>query len=72
MPCDSLRLSTEVHSFVYEALLSLVIIHAQVSDIAKPLVHRALSALLENMAQDCLESFRKVDRFGMGGMLQVR
>ncbi|CAG8479390.1 21874_t:CDS:10 [Gigaspora rosea] len=62
---------TEVHSFVFEALLSLVIVHAQVSDIAKPLVNRTLTALLESMARDCLEAFRKVVKFGMGGMLQA-
>lgn len=60
-----------MHSFVYEALLSLVMVHAQISDIAKPLVNRVLSVLLENMAQDCLEAFQKVEKFGMGGMLQV-
>ncbi|CAG8528764.1 23855_t:CDS:10 [Cetraspora pellucida] len=62
---------TEVHSFVYEALLSLVIVHAQVNDIAKHLVNRTLTALLENMARDCLEAFQKVEKFGMGGMLQA-
>ncbi|CAG8529532.1 34941_t:CDS:10 [Gigaspora margarita] len=62
---------TEVHSFVFEALLSLVIVHAQVSDVAKPLINRTLTALLESMAQDCLEAFQKVEKFGMGGMLQA-
>ncbi|KAG9296285.1 hypothetical protein G9A89_014877 [Geosiphon pyriformis] len=62
---------TEVHSFVYEALLSLVLVHAEVGDIAKDLVNRTLSCLLENMAQHCLETFRKVTKFGMGGMLQA-
>ncbi|CAG8478107.1 13674_t:CDS:10 [Acaulospora morrowiae] len=61
----------EVHSFVYEALLSLVLVHAQVSEIAKHLVSRTLSVLLENMARDFLEAFQKVKKFGMGGMLQA-
>jgi len=60
-----------VHSFMYEALLSLVVVHAQISEIAPPLVFRALSALLINMAQDCLRCFQQVERFGMGGMLQA-
>ncbi|KAF9957227.1 hypothetical protein BGZ70_009593 [Mortierella alpina] len=60
---------TGVHSFMYEALLSLVVVHAQISEIAPPLVFRALSALLINMAQDCLRCFQQVERFGMGGML---
>ncbi|CDH55023.1 exocyst complex component sec5 [Lichtheimia corymbifera JMRC:FSU:9682] len=62
---------TEVHPYVYEALMTLVMVHSQVSSVTKHLVHRAVSALLENMANDCLESFRQVERFGMGGMLQA-
>ncbi|CAG8566578.1 3768_t:CDS:10 [Diversispora eburnea] len=53
------------------ALLSLVFVHAEISDITKPLVNRALSVLLENMALNCLEAFQKVEKFGMGGMLQA-
>lgn len=64
-------LQTEVHPYVYEALMTLVMVHSQVSSVTKHLVHRAVSALLENMANDCLESFRQVERFGMGGMLQA-
>ncbi|KAF9931299.1 hypothetical protein BGZ65_004944 [Modicella reniformis] len=62
---------TGVNSYMYEALLSLVVVHAQISEIAPPLVSRALSALLVNMAQDCLKCFQQVERFGMGGMLQA-
>ncbi|KAF8923888.1 hypothetical protein BGZ58_002410 [Dissophora ornata] len=62
---------TGVHPFMYEALLSLVLVHAQINEIAPPLVFRALSALLINMAQDCLRCFQQVERFGMGGMLQA-
>ncbi|KAI9311707.1 exocyst complex component Sec5-domain-containing protein [Dichotomocladium elegans] len=62
---------TEVHSYVYEALMTLVMVHSQVSNVTKHLVHRAIASLLENMANDCLESFRQVERFGMGGMLQA-
>ncbi|KAI8987114.1 exocyst complex component Sec5-domain-containing protein [Pilobolus umbonatus] len=61
----------EVHPFVYEALMLLVMVHSQISSVAKQLVPRALSSLLETMASDCLESFRQVERFGMGGMLQA-
>ncbi|OAD75620.1 hypothetical protein PHYBLDRAFT_132744 [Phycomyces blakesleeanus NRRL 1555(-)] len=67
----SISKPTEVHSFVYEALMTLVMVHAQVSSVTRQLIHRALSLLLENMANDCLESFRQVERFGMGGMLQA-
>lgn len=62
----------EVHPFIYDALLSLVLVHAQVSATARPLVARTLGSLVEELAQVALEVFSKVDRFGMGGMLQVR
>lgn len=62
----------EVHPFIYDALLSLVLVHAQVSATAKPLVARTLGALVEELAAVALESFGKVERFGMGGMLQVK
>ncbi|KAL4212827.1 hypothetical protein CU097_004625 [Rhizopus azygosporus] len=61
----------EVHPFVYEALMTLVMVHSQISAVTKQLVGRALSRLLELMASDCLESFKQVERFGMGGMLQA-
>ncbi|KAG1118304.1 hypothetical protein G6F42_013231 [Rhizopus arrhizus] len=61
----------EVHPFVYEALITLVMVHSQISSVTKQLVSRALSKLLETMANDCLDSFRQVERFGMGGMLQA-
>ncbi|MCO5554308.1 hypothetical protein L7F22_007837 [Adiantum nelumboides] len=37
----------EVHPFIYDALLALVQVHAQVRSVAKPLVHRTISTLLE-------------------------
>ncbi|GAA6018196.1 hypothetical protein JCM11491_005628 [Sporobolomyces phaffii] len=61
----------EVHPFIYDALLSLVLVHAQVSATAKPLVARTLGALVEELATVALEAFGKVERFGMGGMLQA-
>jgi exocyst complex component 2 len=63
---------TEVHQFIYDALLSLVLVHAQVSATARPLVPRTLASLVEELAQVALDAFSKVERFGMGGMLQVR
>jgi exocyst complex component 2 len=62
---------TEVHHFIYEALLALVQIHAQVRSIAKPLVNRTITILLENIADVILEAFSAITKFGMGGMLQA-
>ncbi|KAI9248099.1 exocyst complex component Sec5-domain-containing protein [Sporodiniella umbellata] len=61
----------EVHPFVYESLMTLVTIHSEISSVTKQLVKRALSRFLETMAKDCLDSFKQVKRFGMGGMLQA-
>jgi exocyst complex component 2 len=61
----------EVHAYIYEALLSLVLVHAQISAVARPLVHRTLSALVDELATEALDCFKRIDRFGMGGMLQV-
>lgn len=61
----------EVHPFIYEALLSLVQVHAQVRSIAKPLVSRTISALVDQVVKVILDSFNRITRFGMGGMLQV-
>ncbi|PWN37481.1 uncharacterized protein FA14DRAFT_14429 [Meira miltonrushii] len=61
----------EVHAYIYEALLALVQIHAQVRAVAKPLVARTIRTLLEQLASIVLESFGNIDRFGMGGMLQA-
>jgi len=47
-------------------------VHAQVSATARPLVGRTLGSLVEELARVALEAFAKVERFGMGGMLQVR
>jgi len=61
----------EVHPFIYEALLSLVQVHAQVRAVAKRLVVRSITALLEELAQVTLDAFNKIQSFGMGGMLQA-
>ncbi|CAH7672211.1 exocyst complex component Sec5-domain-containing protein [Phakopsora pachyrhizi] len=72
---------TEVHSFIYDALLNLVLVHAQVTSITGPvpadhlpgesLVRNVLSALVEELSKECLKAFGSVQKFGMGGMLQA-
>lgn len=62
---------TGVHAFVYESLLSLVRVHARVRAVAKPLVSRAILALVENLATTTLSAFEAIPRFGLGGMLQA-
>lgn len=60
-----------VHPFIYEALLALVQVHAQVQSVTKTLVSRTITTLLENLTEVILDSFKQVPRFGMGGMLQA-
>ncbi|CAO1633663.1 unnamed protein product [Parajaminaea phylloscopi] len=60
-----------VHPFIYEALLALVQVHAQVQSVAKSLINRTITSLLENLTDVILDSFRQIPRFGMGGMLQA-
>ena len=56
---------------MFDALIFLVGVHAQVSSAAPSLLDRALGALVDDLAEECLGCFRQVRRFGMGGMLRV-
>ncbi|KAG2338040.1 hypothetical protein BDR05DRAFT_1044844 [Suillus weaverae] len=62
---------TEIRPYMYKALMGLVEIHAQISRVAENLLERGMHALVENVAQDALLSFKQVKRFGMGGMLRA-
>lgn len=63
---------TEIRPYMYETLMYLVGVHAQVSSTAPPLLERIINALVEDMADEALRCFKQVKRFGMGGMLRVR
>ena len=56
---------------MYETLIALVNIHAQVCSIAEQLLDRTMNAIVEEVATEALRCFRQVKRFGMGGMLRV-
>ncbi|GAC73963.1 sec5 subunit of exocyst complex [Moesziomyces antarcticus T-34] len=60
-----------VHAFIYEALLSLVEVHAHVRSIAKPLVTRTITTLVDDLTATTLDAFQRIASFGMGGMLQA-
>ncbi|KAI0065245.1 hypothetical protein BV25DRAFT_1822396 [Artomyces pyxidatus] len=62
---------TEIRSYMYETLMYLVGVHAQVSSAAAPLLDRTLNSLVESLADEALRCFRQVKRFGMGGMLRA-
>jgi len=50
---------------MYKALMGLVEIHAQISRVAENLLERGLNALVEDVAEEGLVSFKQVKRFGM-------
>ncbi|OCH93951.1 hypothetical protein OBBRIDRAFT_789821 [Obba rivulosa] len=61
----------EIRPYMYEILMYLVSVHAQVTAAAAPLLERTLNALVEDIAEEALRCFRQVKRFGMGGMLRA-
>ncbi|KAL7749949.1 Exocyst complex component S5 [Sorochytrium milnesiophthora] len=63
---------SEVQAWVHDTLMILVHVHAQVLSVASiGLLVRILTQLSNNLAQSLLDTFRKVDRFGLGGILQA-
>lgn len=61
----------EIRPYMYETLMYVVGIHAQVSSVGELLLDRTLNALVNELADEALRCFRQVKRFGMGGMLRV-
>ena len=68
---DSEQIETEIRPYMYEILMYLVSVHAQVSRVAESLLDRTLNTLVDDLAEEALRCFRQVKRFGMGGMLRV-
>ncbi|KAK9477484.1 exocyst complex component Sec5-domain-containing protein [Lipomyces japonicus] len=62
---------TDVSPYVYKVLLQLVLIHSQVTSVTPLLLKRIISDLLHHFASTILESFRQIDNFSVGGMLQA-
>ncbi|KAJ7136006.1 exocyst complex component Sec5-domain-containing protein [Mycena epipterygia] len=62
---------TEIRPYMYEALIYLVTVHAQVSSISETLLARTLTTLVEALAAEAFQCFKQVPRFGMGGMLRA-
>ncbi|KAL1900356.1 Exocyst complex component S5 [Ceratocystis pirilliformis] len=62
---------TEARPYVYEALLSLVLIHSQVSTTTPSLTNQILSFLLEQLTQEMLEVFKVRDRYPLEALMQA-
>ncbi|KAI5463149.1 exocyst complex component Sec5-domain-containing protein [Mariannaea sp. PMI_226] len=57
--------------YVYEALLSLVLVHSQVSTTAPSLTSQVLSFLLEQTSTQLLEAFRRRPRYSLEALMQA-
>ncbi|WFD31660.1 Exocyst complex component S5 [Malassezia sp. CBS 17886] len=71
VPWDTLPNPHGVNAFIYQALLRLVQVHAQVRATVPSLASRVISALVEMMANAALYAYSRVPQFNMGGMLQA-
>ncbi|KAF9870061.1 exocyst complex component sec5 [Colletotrichum karsti] len=61
----------EAQPYVYEALLSLVLVHSQVSTTAPTLTSQVLSYLLEQTSRELLEAFRTRPRYTLEALMQA-
>ncbi|KAI1112799.1 exocyst complex component Sec5-domain-containing protein [Nemania sp. NC0429] len=62
---------TEVKPYIYEALLSLVLVHTQVSTTAPSLTSQVVSFLLEQFSRELLEVFKSRPRYALGALMQA-
>ncbi|GAB1319006.1 Exocyst complex component S5 [Madurella fahalii] len=61
----------EVRPYVYEALLSLVLVHTQVSTTASSLTTQVLSYLLEQASRELLDAFKTRPRYNLEALMQA-
>ena len=62
----------EVKPYVYEALLTLVLVHTQVSTTAPSLTSQVLSYLLEQTSRELLEAFRQQrEHYDLAALMQA-
>lgn len=57
--------------YIYEALLTLVLVHSQVSTTAPSLTPQVLSFLLEQTSVQLLEAFRRRPRYSLEALMQA-
>ncbi|QBZ57246.1 hypothetical protein PoMZ_02170 [Pyricularia oryzae] len=61
----------EARPYVYEVLLTLVLVHSQVSTTASSLTTQVLSYLLEQTSRELLEAFKTRPRYDLSTLLQA-
>lgn len=62
---------TQVRPYVYDAMLTLVLVHTEVSTTAAPLTTEILSYLLEQVSQSLLESFKRRPKYSLPALMQA-
>ncbi|KAI0478204.1 exocyst complex component Sec5-domain-containing protein [Xylaria cf. heliscus] len=62
---------TEAKPYIYEALLSLVLVHTQVSTTAPSLTSQVLSFLLEQISRELLEVFKARPKYDLDALMQA-
>lgn len=62
---------TTAKPYIYEALLTLVLVHSQVSTTASSLTAQVLSFLLEQTSVQLLDAFRKRPRYPLEALMQA-
>jgi exocyst complex component 2 len=61
----------QVRPYVYETLLSLVLVHTQVATIAGALTTQVLSYLFEQMSRELLEAFKERASYNLEAVMQA-
>ena len=61
----------EAKPYVYEVLLSLVLVHSQVSTTAPSLTAQVLSFLLEQISRELLETYRLRPKYSLQALMQA-
>ncbi|KAF5390101.1 hypothetical protein D9757_003841 [Collybiopsis confluens] len=61
----------EIRPYMYETLMYLVGVHAQITSVAESVLERTLNYLADSLAEEALKCFKQVKKFGMGGMLRA-
>lgn len=61
----------EVKPYIYEVLLSLVLVHTQVSTTANSLTSQVLSYLLEQSSRELLEAFKSRPKYNLSALMQA-
>ncbi|KAI1741377.1 exocyst complex component Sec5-domain-containing protein [Xylaria scruposa] len=62
---------TEAKPYIYEALLSLVLVHTQVSTTAPSLTSQVISFLLEQISRELLEVFKARSKYDLNSLMQA-